>query len=224
MTPRTDLSALEVTDSIGEALQMGVDEGYSRLPVYEDDIDHIVGILYIKDLLPYVGQLVPEGVSIRHLMREAYFVPGTKRCGELFAEMTEKHTQMAVVVDEYGGVAGIVTMEDLLESIVGNIQDEFDHEEEEVLQTGENSFEVDGSIDMDELEDLLDTRLPEGDYDTLAGFILDELGRVPKDGENPEVLFEEFTFTVMEVEDRRIERVRVVRKPAPVSDEPPEKE
>lgn len=223
MTPRTDLSALEVTDSIGEALQMGVDEGYSRLPVYEDDIDHVVGILYIKDLLPYVGQLVPEGVSIRHLMREAYFVPGTKRCGELFAEMTEKHTQMAVVVDEYGGVAGVVTMEDLLESIVGNIQDEFDHEEEEVLQTGENSFEVDGSIDMDELEDLLDTQLPEGDYDTLAGFILDELGRVPKDGEHPEVLFEEFTFTVMEVEDRRIERVRVVRKPVPVPEAPPKK-
>lgn len=213
MTPRTDLSALDVTDPLDEALQMAVDEGYSRLPVYEEDIDHIIGVLYIKDLLPYVGRTVPDGVSIRLLMRDAYFVPGTKRCGELFTEMTEKHTQMAVVVDEYGGVAGIVTMEDLLESIVGNIQDEFDHEEEEVRQTGENSFEVDGSIDMDELEDLLHTHFPEGDFDTLAGFILDELGRVPGEDEHPEVVFRDFTFTVLQVEDRRIERVRIVRCP-----------
>lgn len=219
MTPRTDLSALEVTDSIQEALQMGVDEGYSRLPVYEEDIDHVVGILYIKDLLPYVGQPVPNEVSLRHLMREAYFIPGTKRCGELFTEMTEKHTQMAVVVDEYGGVAGIVTMEDLLESIVGNIQDEFDHEEEEVRQTGENSFEVDGSIDMDELEDLLKTPLPEGDFDTLAGFILDELGHIPGEEEQPEVVFQNFTFTVLQVEDRRIERVRIVRHPVEPDEE-----
>lgn len=213
MTPRTDLSALEVDDPIGEALRMGVDEGYSRLPVYEEDIDHIIGILYIKDLLPYVGQAVPAAVSIRHLMREAYFVPGTKRCGELFTEMTEKHTQMAVVVDEYGGVAGIVTMEDLLESIVGNIQDEYDHEEEEVTQTGENTFEVDGSLAMDELENLLDTDLPEGDYDTLAGFILDELGRLPADGEQPEVTYENLTFKVLQMEERRIERVHILRQP-----------
>lgn len=215
MTPRTDLSGLEVTDSIEEALEIGVNEGYSRLPVYEEDIDHVVGILYIKDLLPYVGKTVPEGVSIRHLMREAYFVPGTKRCGELFAELTEKHIQMAVVVDEYGGVAGIVTMEDLLESIVGNIQDEYDHEEDEIRQTGENSFEVDGSISIEELEDLLGSQFPEGEYDTLAGFILDQLGRIPKEGEHAEVQFQNFTFTVMKVEDKRIERVRIVRTPPP---------
>lgn len=222
MTPRTDLSALDVEDPIIEALRMAVDEGYSRLPVYEEDIDHIIGILYIKDLLPYVGQTVPAEVSIRHLMREAYFVPGTKRCGELFTELTEKHTQMAVVVDEYGGVAGIVTMEDLLESIVGNIQDEFDHEEEEVTQTGENTFEVDGSIDMDELTDLLGTDLPEGDYDTLAGFILNELGRLPADGEQPEVTYENLTFKVLQMEERRIERVYIQRQP--VVEEPEDEE
>ena len=217
MTPRTDLSALDVEDDIGEALRLAVEDGYSRLPVYEEDIDHIIGILYIKDLLPYVGQAIPTGVSLRHLIRDAYFVPGTKRCGELFTELTEKRTQMAVVVDEYGGVAGIVTMEDLLESIVGNMQDEFDHEEEEITQTGENTFEVDGSISIDELEDLLSTDLPEGDYDTLAGFILDELGRLPADGEQPEVTYQHFTFKVLQMEDRRIERVFIERQP----EEPP---
>ena len=144
-------------------------------------------------------------------------MPGTKRCGELFTELTEKRTQMAVVVDEYGGVAGIVTMEDLLESIVGNIQDEFDHEEEEITQTGENTFEVDGSISTDELEDLLSTDLPEGDYDALAGFILDELGRLPADGEQPEVTYDNLTFKVLQMEDRRIERVFIERQP----EEPP---
>ncbi|MGI6264672.1 MAG: hemolysin family protein [Acutalibacteraceae bacterium] len=213
MTPRTDLAALEADDPIEDALKLGVDEGYSRLPVYEEDIDHIIGILYIKDLLPYVGRKIPAGVTVRHLLREAYFVPGTKRCGALFTEMTEKHTQVAVVVDEYGGVAGIVTMEDLLESIVGNIQDEYDHEEEEVCRTGENSFEVDGAVAVDELEDELGVALPEGDYDTLAGFLLDRLGRLPADGEQPEVSYPPLTFTVLRVVDRRIERVRIVRQP-----------
>ncbi len=224
MTPRTDLAALDLEDPIEEALQLAVEEGYSRLPVYEEDIDHIIGILYIKDLLPYVGQEMPADVSLKGLMREAYFVPGTKRCGELFSEMTEKHTQMAVVVDEYGGVAGIVTMEDLLESIVGNIQDEFDHEEEEVRQTGENEFDVDGSLSMTELDELLGTELPEGDYETLAGFLLDKLGRLPADGEQPEVLHENLTFKITLMEERRIERVHILRTPIEVEEEEDKKE
>lgn len=219
MTPRTDMAALDTEDGIEEALRIGVDEGYSRLPVYEDDIDHIIGILYIKDLLPYVGQSIPQGVSIRQIVREAYFVPGTKRCGELFSEMTEKHVQMAVVVDEYGGVAGIVTMEDLLESIVGNIQDEFDHEDEEVTQTGDNTFEVDGSIDIEELGELLGVKLPEGEYDTVAGFIMDRLGRIPGEDEHPEITYENVAFTVQKVEDRRIDLVHIEVTPLPVQDD-----
>lgn len=219
MTPRTDVASLDVEDGIDEALRIGVEEGYSRLPVYEEDIDHIIGLLYIKDLLPYVGQTIPVGVSIRHLVRDAFFVPGTKKCGELFSEMTEKHIQMAVVVDEYGGVAGIVTMEDLLESIVGNIQDEFDHEEEEVTQTGEHTFDVDGSIDIEELGDLLDVDLPEGDYDTVAGFIMDRLGRIPGEDEHPVIQYENVTFTVAEVEDRRIDLVHVEVTPLPEPEE-----
>ena len=222
MTPRTDMAAVEVDDGISEALHIGVDEGYSRLPVYEEDIDHVIGILYIKDLLPYVGQVIPTDVSLRHLVRDAYFVPGTKRCGELFSEMTEKHIQMAIVVDEYGGVAGIVTMEDLLESIVGNMQDEFDNEEEEFVQTGEGCYEADGAIDMGDLDELLGVKLPEGEYDTLAGYLMDRLGRIPGEEEHPVVVYENLTFTVLKTEDRRIERVKIdVAPPAP---EPQEEE
>ena len=215
MTPRTDVAALEADDGIVEALRIGVDEGYSRLPVYEEDIDQIIGVLYIKDLLPYVGQTIPADVSLRHLVREPYFVPGTKRCGDLFSEMTEKHMQMSIVVDEYGGFAGIVTMEDLLESIVGNIQDEFDHEEEEVTRLSDTSFDIDGSLDVEELDELLNIQLPQGEYDTVAGFLMDQLGRIPAEDEQPQVQFENVLFTITQVEDRRIERVHAEVLPPP---------
>ncbi len=216
MTPRVDVAALDVEDSIEEALAIGVESGYSRLPVYEEDIDHTIGILYVKDLLPYVGKLIPEGVALRDFVRPTFFTPGTKRGGALFAEMTEKHMQLACVVDEYGGFAGIVTVEDLLESIVGNMQDEFDHEEEEITQLDENVFDVDGSCSIEELGELLDIDLPEGDYDTVAGFILDRLGRIPEEGEQPTVEYNRLTLTVMSMDDRAIDRIHiVVAPPAP---------
>lgn len=121
--------------------------------------------------------------------------------------------QMAIVVDEYGGVAGIVTIEDLLESIVGNMQDEFDHEEEEITQLDEDSFEVDGTLSISELEELLDTELPEGDYDTVAGFVLDQLGHIPEKGEEAAVQFQNFTFTVKEMDDLRIDHILIKRNP-----------
>lgn len=209
MTPRTDVTALEIGRPVEEALQVSTEEGYSRIPLYTEDIDHIEGVLYVKDLLPFVGKSLPANATLRGFMRETYFVPGTKRCGELFAEMTEKRVQMAVVVDEYGGVAGIVTMEDLVESIVGNIQDEFDNEEEELTQTGENSFEADGAMSMEELCERWEIPPPEGDYDTVAGFILDALGCIPEEDEHPTVTYENLTLTVVRMDDRRIERVHI---------------
>lgn len=213
MTPRIDVVSVDVDDPLTEALRLAVDNGYSRLPIYEEDIDHIIGILYIKDLLPYVGRNLPENVNIRILLRDTHFVPNTKKCDELFEEMNAKHLQMAIVVDEYGGVAGIVTIEDLLESIVGNMQDEFDHEEEEITQLDEDSFEVDGTLSIGELEELLDTELPEGDYDTVAGFLLDQLGHIPEEGEEAAIQFEDLTFTVTEMDDLRIENIVVKRNP-----------
>ena len=207
---RVDLAALPVTASKEEVAALFTQTKYSRLLIYQDSIDHILGTVHQKDF--YVGCGVTDQ-SLSDIISPPVFALENEPIRALLKKLQQAKTHVAVVVDEYGGVAGIVTMEDLLESIVGNIQDEFDHEEEEVRQTGENSFEVDGSIDMDELEDLLHTHFPEGDFDTLAGFILDELGRVPGEDEHPEVVFRDFTFTVLQVEDRRIERVRIVRCP-----------
>lgn len=213
MTPRTEVEALDVEDSVFEALRIGVDHGFSRIPVYEEDIDHVVGVLYVKDLLPYVGKPLPEDLTLRSLMRQAYFVPGSKNCQDLFEEMTEKRIQLAMIVDEYGGLAGIVSMEDLLESIVGNIRDEYDHEEEEIKQTGDNTFEVDGSLSIDEVSELTGVELPEGDYETLAGFLIHELGRIPDPDENAALTYEELEFVILSMDDRRIETVHIQKFP-----------
>ena len=153
-------------------------------------------------------------------MREPYFVPESKDCGELFKEMRQKRIQMAVVVDEYGGTAGIVTLEDIVEAVMGDIQDEYDEEEEEISKIDENTFTVEGTIDIEEIDELIGKELPEGDYETLAGFIMDELQCIPKNGEMNEVVFENVKFTVLEVEDRRIEKIKVEITPVePEEDE-----
>ncbi len=215
MTPRVDVEALEADTSIEEALAIGIETGYSRLPIYEEDIDHTIGVLYMKDLLPYVGKLIPDMLSLRDFVRPTFFTPGTKRGGALFAEMTEKHIQLACVVDEYGGFAGIVTVEDLLESIVGNMQDEYDNEEEEITQLDENVFDVDGFCSIEEVNELLGVELPEGDYDTVAGFVLDQLGRIPEEDEHPVVEYDRLTLTVMAMDDRAIDRVHIEVAPLP---------
>ena len=212
MTPRTDVEAVDVEDSVQDALAISIEKGFSRVPIYEEDLDHVIGILHVKDLLPYVGKPLPEDLTLRSLMHKAHFVPGSKRCDDLFAEMTEKHIQLTMAVDEYGGLAGIVSMEDLLESIVGSIQDEYDNEEEEVKQTGENTFEVDGSMAIDEVGELLEANFPEGDYDTLAGFLIDQLGRIPTEEERATVLFENIELTVLNMDERRIDLVHIVKK------------
>lgn len=213
MTPRTEVEALDADDdTVQDALRIAVEEGFSRVPVYEEDIDHVIGILYVKDLLPYVGKELPEDLTLRRLMRDAHFIPGTKNCRDLLAEMTEKHIQLAMVVDEYGGLAGIVSMEDLLESIVGSIQDEYDHEEEEVKQRADNSFEVDGGMAIDEVGELLGIEFPEADYETLAGFLIDRLGHIPSADEQPQIDYGDFEFTVLQMDERRVELVHIRRK------------
>ena len=142
-------------------------------------------------------------------MREAYFIPKTKKCGELFSEMSEKRVQMAIVVDEYGGTAGLLTLEDIVESIVGNIHDEYDTEEDEIAKINDNTFTVEGTTDLDEIDELIGADIPEGDYDTIAGFIISELGYLPKDGDFDMVEFDNLKFTVLSVEDKRIAKVRI---------------
>lgn len=208
MTHRTDVVAADVNDTtLEEFMELAIENGRSRVPLYDEDIDNIVGIVYVKDLLQYVGKEVKG--TLKSIMREPYFVPETKACGELFKEMRLQRIQMAVVVDEYGGTAGIVTLEDIVEAVMGNIQDEYDEEEEEISKIDENTFTVEGTIDIEEIDELIGKELPEGDYETLAGYIMDELQCIPKNGEMNEVVFENVKFTVLEVEDRRIEKIKV---------------
>ena len=209
MTHRTDMVCIDDDEPLSEAVKLSIENGFSRIPVYEEDPDDIVGIVYIKDFLKYVGTTLPKTKTVKDMMRPAYYVPETKRCGELFTEMTEKRVQMAVVIDEYGGTAGIVTLEDLLESIVGNIQDEYDQEDEEISIINDTTFEVDGITDIEEVEEHTGKKFPEGDYDTIGGYIISVLGFLPKDGEMNEVTFENVKFTVLNVEERRIGKVKV---------------
>lgn len=211
MTHRTDMTAIEVSRSLEEVAELAIENGYSRIPVYEDDPDSIVGVLYAKDLLKYVGHNIPAELTISKVMRKALYVPETQSCGDLFKAMNDSHTQFAVVVDEYGGTAGIVTLEDVLESIVGNIQDEYDDEDEEIVQINETTFTIDGITDLDEVDELVGTKLPEGDYDTLGGFVISLLGYLPSESDpEPAVAeYENLRFTVLNFEDRRIGEIKV---------------
>ncbi|HAX83109.1 MAG TPA: HlyC/CorC family transporter [Ruminococcaceae bacterium] len=214
MTHRTDMTAVDVNDPIMDVVKTAIDSGYSRIPVFDDDPDNIIGIIYVKDLLRYIGTDLPKH-AMRKIMRTPMYVPESKSCGDLFKEMTSKHTQMAVVVDEYGGTAGLLTLEDIVEAIMGNIQDEYDDEEEEISKINETTFTIDGLTDIDELDEIIGKDLPEGDYDTIAGYIISRLGYLPKQGEHSEVMFENIRFTVLEVENRRIEKVKVEILPLP---------
>ncbi len=212
MTHRTDI--LAVPDDAGpqQVVELSVEHGCSRVPVYHEDIDSVVGICYVKDLLPFVGRPVPQGTLMTQLMRPAYFIPETKKCSQLFTEMTERKVQIAIVVDEYGGTAGLITLEDLVESIVGNIQDEYDHEEEEIHRVSETEFTVEGTASIDEISNLTGVELPEGGYDTIAGLVTDRLGRIPKEGEHPQVLVEGLNITVLEIDDQRLARLLIVKE------------
>ncbi len=209
MTHRTDMVAAEDTDSLKDVVKLSIDEGYSRIPIFHEDPDNIIGIIYIKDLLKYITTSLPKDKTPKDVMRKAYYVPFSKNCGELFNEMGEKRVQMAVVVDEYGGTAGIVTMEDLLEAIVGNIQDEYDDEDEEIVAVNDNLFTVDGTTNIEEVNELVGDVIPEGDYETIGGFIISKLGYLPKNGGMDVVEYENLKLTILNVEDRRIGKVRV---------------
>lgn len=211
MTHRTDICAVSESATIEDVTSVAAEEGFSRLPVYREDIDAITGICYAKDFLPYVGKPVPSFIHLRDMLRPAYFIPESKKCSQLFREFQERRIQIAVVVDEYGGTAGLITLEDLIESILGNIQDEYDNEAEEIFRVSENEFTVDGTTSIDEISDLTGVELPEGDYDTIAGLVTDLLGRIPKEGEHPSVQVKNLDITVLSVEDQRLSRLLIVR-------------
>ncbi len=212
MVPRIDIIAMDVDAPLSEAAQLITRHGHSRIPVYAETIDNIIGLLYAKDLLRAgSGEGSP---SVRDLLRPAYFIPEAKKVDELLREMQARRIHMALVVDEYGGLAGLVTLEDIVEEIVGEIRDEFDQAEELLVQSlGPDEVVFHGRIDLDDLNEILNTHLEKEEVDTLGGFIYDQIGRVPTVGE--QVTVEDWTFTVEQVSGQRIRKVRAQRHTHP---------
>ena len=209
MTHRTDMIAAEAHEPLSEIVTLSMENGFSRIPVYDNDPDNIVGIAYIKDLLKYIGSDLPEEMTLRDIIREAVFVPETMQCADLFKKMTDNHTQMAIVVDEYGGTAGLVTMEDIIEELVGEIEDEYDDEEQSVVKLDENNYIFDGACDIEDAQEALGIKLPEGDYNTIAGFVINRLGTVPNEQSKGEsVEYGGVKFSVLEVTERKIDSVK----------------
>lgn len=206
MTHRRDIVGIDSEEaSLENIISIALETGYSRLPLYKDDIDSIIGVIYVKDLLKFTS--CGGGFNAEEIMRSPLYVPESIHCRDLFKQFKDKKMQMAVVVDEYGGTSGIVTMEDIVESIVGNIQDEYDDEEEEISQISENVYRFDGSVSIDEVSRLLGIEIEEDEYDTLGGFLTSLLGRIPEEDEKPEIQYKNATFNVVLVEDKRIATV-----------------
>jgi len=214
MTHRTDMIALELGTPLEEVIALSEAEGFSRIPVYEGSLDHIVGILYVKDLLRFVSGTSAKDFDLSKLMRKPLYVPETNHCKELLEQLKAKKTQMAIVVDEYGGTSGLITMEDLLESIVGSIQDEYDNEEEEISRQSDTVFSMDGTASLEEVERLLKITFPEdADCDTLGGYIIYILGTIPQPDQNASITVGNVEFTVTESDERRINKIRAVILP-----------
>lgn len=209
MTHRRDMTSLEDTASLPEVVDAAIDSGHSRIPVYHEDIDNIVGVLYVKDLLKYVGKPAPADFRLRAILRPAIFVPRTKDCRSLFAFMQKHCTQIAIVVDEYGGTEGVITLEDLIEDILGNIRDEYDDEEDEIRRLDDGTFTVDGATSLEDIEELTGVSLPESDSETVAGFILEKLGRIPSPDEQPRVETDGLRLTALRTDGRRISEVLI---------------
>ncbi len=220
MVPRIDMVAVDVNTSLSEALDNFLRTGYSRLPAYEENVDNIVGLLYAKDLLNLWTNGGLEGHTVRELVRSAYFVPETRTADDLLRDLQARNVHMAIVVDEYGGTSGLVTIENILEEIVGDIRDEFDQNEEyEYIEHGDDEYTIDAGMDLDDINELLNTTLETEHSDTLGGFIYLSIGRVPIVGETIET--DEVIMTVRSLEGRRIRKVFVKRKPEPSEDDEP---
>lgn len=202
MTHRTDIYAIDINSNIEEILQELDTYKYSRIPVYEESIDDVKGILFIKDLLKYSYE--KKEVHIKDIMREAYFVSENKPINELFKDLQKNKLQMAIAIDEYGGTAGLVTMEDLLEEIVGNIFDEYDEVEDEYQKLDDYTFRISGGVSINNLKKILQVEIPEGEYETLSGYLLELLGRIPEEGEKPIIETEHVNYKIEEYEDKRI--------------------
>src|SRR5437588_4695335 len=214
MVPRIDMVTLESNATVDEAVDLALQGGHSRIPVYEENIDNIIGVLYIKDMLKQLRE-GHNNYPVRDLVREAYFVPETKKLDDLLREIQKRRVHMAIIVDEYGSVAGLVTIEDLVEEIVGDIQDEYDREEKLYEQVNENEYIFNAKISIDEFNEIMGMSLGDTDYETLGGFLYAQLDKIPNVGDT--ITFENVKFTVLSTRGRRITQVRVQRTQQPAA-------
>lgn len=215
MTHRTEIEAVSCDGSIDELVNISVNFGYSRIPVYEGSLDHIIGVAYVKDFLPFVGKNT-ESVKLRDHLRSTVFIPETRKAKELLVEFKQKKIQVAVVVDEYGGTSGIVTMEDILECIVGDIEDEYDEEEQTLISAApDGSLICDGYAEIEDVFERLGVEVPEEvECDTIGGLLCELLTRIPDADERASAEFEGLILTSLSSDERRIKGVRVEKKPA----------
>lgn len=209
MIHRKDIYAIDINSDIDNILKDLDEYKYSRIPVYEENIDNIVGMLFIKDLLANVNK--KEKVKIAKIIREPYFVSENKPIDELFRDLQKNKHQLAIVLDEYGGTAGLVTMEDIIEELVGNIFDEYDEEEKEFEKIDDNTFLISGSVSIHDLRKILGVEIPEGEYDTLSGYLIELLGRIPSDDEKPVIETKRVTYKIEDYEEKRILWVKACR-------------
>lgn len=212
MTPRVNVFTLDITLPVSELLNRVLEEQYSRVPVFENQVDNIIGILYMKDLFIESYKDSFDEERIRQLLRPAYFVPETKNIDKLFRELQHTQNHMAILMDEYGAFSGIVTIEDLIEEVMGNIFDEHDENHNSIVKIDENNYIIDGFTDIDEINEILDLNIPSKEFDTIGGFMVNLLGYIPAVDDRKSIEFDNITFAVEEVERNRILAVRITKK------------
>ncbi|GAA0070599.1 hemolysin family protein [Clostridium sardiniense] len=209
MTSRKDTYLIDISDNIDEYLDDLVNCPYSRIPVYEDEVDNVIGVLYIKDFFVEARKVGFENVNVREILHKPYFVPETKRINELFKELQANRNHMAILIDEYGGFSGIVTMEDLIEEVMGDIDDEYDISEPEVKKLDNNKYLVKGTINIDDFNEEFDANIEEDDCDTLGGYIITQIGEIPKEDLKFDFTIGNLKLKVIKIMDRRIEDIEV---------------
>lgn len=210
MIPRIDVDLLSLDTPHDELLHKISESGHSRFPVYEESIDNIIGVLYVKDLINAFAK--KEAIDLKKVVRKAYFVPESKKIDALLREFKRRHVHIAIAIDEYGGISGIVCMEDIIEEIVGDIQDEFDNEREDIVSLGEeNVWMCDARVNLGDMNEEIGSNFPTDDFDTLGGFVLDQFGRIPAKYEK--VSWNNFDFIVQDMEGHRVNLIKVIRNP-----------
>lgn len=219
MTPRTDVFSIDINAPTEEYIDELMELRYSRIPVYEDDSDDIIGILYIKDYLIKAREDGFDNVDIRAILRKPYFVPETKNIDSLFFELQTTKQHIAILIDEYGGFSGIVTMEDIIEEVMGDIDDEYDEEEPEIQKISEDTYVIDGSMDLDDIDEELNINLQSDNSETIGGFIIDFLGEIPDENDvGKEIQYENYKLRIDSIRDRRIEQITMTILPNNIID------